>query len=172
MRILFDDFKSILKQAVGFKPFLAANSVVADATTQATLQARVDALQDDVVVSLDHDDVMVDGIVGTRFSVNHLAREVDVASGALGIEERVIFNACAALPPLQISGWILSPDSTLLDTAVEVHYRVASLDPWHRLDPVDDFRVPGGTIQFSCFLPTMLGAPAHLKRLLILAKQY
>jgi hypothetical protein len=174
MRLLFAEFRAIAKSALSYAPFVAANSILQDATTKQSLLDRLDALKDDYLIALEHDDVMATGgIVGTRIALDHLNREIDLAAGVIA-DERAIFNALPLasqlLPPLEIQGWVLSPDSTALGSEVEVHYRYISSDPWHKLSPVDDVRVIAG-IQFSLVLPLALGASKIVKRVLILAKQ-
>jgi hypothetical protein len=175
MRILFDEFKGILKQAVGYSGFVGANTILADATTKQSLLDRIDALRSAFTMTLEHDDVMATGgIIGTLISVDHLNREIDFAVGALGTEDRAIFNLQPVtgqfLPPLEIQGWLVSPDSTILPSDIEIHYRFLSSDPWHKLLQQDDVRAYSG-IQLSVFLPLALMAPKVLKKLIILANQ-
>jgi hypothetical protein len=171
---------NILRDAVADPDFVRKNSLMQDtpvtpSTLLADVKARVDALRPEFLLTLCADDVLATGgIVGTRFSLDALNRKIDVAAGAIGAEERVIFNAFPltgqTFPPLEIQGWLFSSDTTATAAEIDVHYRFTATGAWHKLLQQDDVRTGAG-VQFSLSLSSALGAPKTIKRLHILAKQ-
>ncbi len=176
MRILFDTYKAIVRAAVNYTPFVNANVILSDATTKQDLLDRIDAQRADFILPLDYSDVMASGgIVGTLFSLDTVNREIDVAAGALSVpEDRVIFNSLPLvggfLSPFEAQTWLLGSGSTILSSAIQVHYRFGSTDDWHNLLQTDRL-VVSGNVQFSLFLPTLLGTPKIVDRVFILGRQ-
>lgn len=178
MQTTWGMFLNIIRDAVVDPDFVRKNTLLQDSaaipsTLAADVKARVDALRPAYPFWLGPADVATGaGNVEGMVTVDALNREIDVAAGDPAPNSSFAIFASLSPPPLEIQGWLLSSDSTILPSELEVHYRFTAADSWKKLLQIDDVRVgPGQTIQFRIFVPTPLGAPKILKRLLIIAEQ-
>lgn len=172
MIITFDLVKQLLKDAISDEDFVRKNTVLQDGVTKEELLARVAALKPDYPVFQTFAEVPTSGGTSGQATVDALNREIDFASGAppVGQETYALFNLMSALPPLRLSGWLFSSDSTLLTSEAEVHYRFGTSDSWKKLGQIDSVDVTGA-LQLRVFVPTPLGGGRVLKKLIVLAAQ-
>ncbi len=178
MQTTWGMFLNIIRDAVVDPDFVRKNTLLQDtptipSTLAADVKARIDALRPGYSFWLGPADVAAGaGNIEGMVTVDALNREIDVAAGDPAPNSSFAIFTLMSPPPLEIQGWLLSSDSTILASELEVHYRYTAADSWKKLLQIDDVRVGAGqTVQFRIFIPTPLGAPKTLKRLLIIAEQ-
>jgi|SRR5579885_306417 len=175
MILNFQLMTQLMADAINDPNFQRSNTILQDSITTTELLARIAALKPDWPVVLDYNASTPAQITGAVITLDYVNRQFDIPTTAPTGESRIVFNPLlpANTPPLRLKGWLLSSDSTLLTTEMELDFRTPSLspaDPWRKLSQIDLVTMPAG-VQFSVLIPTPPLSNRVLKSIHIIAEQ-
>ena len=165
MMLTFGLLKQILTDAVTDADFVRKNTILSDGVTKQALTDRIAALQTDYPIRQTFAEA---GTPTGSLTVDNLNRRIVLGTGAGPTS--VVFGALASPPPLKVTGWVLSGDSTTSPSDVVVQYRFGASDAWKVLNQVDNVAATNG-LQFQLVVPSPPMSTSYIKVLWILAEQ-